>query len=132
MDPDILRGREDYGIQYFFFAACRGSRFVFSPSRHPTVTTVSPSARAPGGISSRSPCFTPILASGSSGPWSMTASAESAGQALEWKHTEPRVSHAPRRTSEMHRGQGRTELSAAYFGTTTTATVTGTAYKCPE
>ncbi len=35
--PDLLEGREEWGLQYFFFAVCRGSRFEFSPSRHPTV-----------------------------------------------------------------------------------------------
>jgi len=37
VDPDLLAGREEWGLQYFFFAACRGSRFEFAPSRHPTV-----------------------------------------------------------------------------------------------
>ena len=37
VSPDILQGRKDFGIQAFFFAACRGSRLEFTPSPHDTV-----------------------------------------------------------------------------------------------
>ena len=40
IDPELLAGRKEYGIQYFFFAVCRGSRFEFAPSQHKTVPLI--------------------------------------------------------------------------------------------
>ncbi len=40
VSSDILTGRKDFGLQYYFFAACRGSRFEFSPSKHKTVPII--------------------------------------------------------------------------------------------
>ena len=37
IDPALLDGRDDFGIQGFLFAACRGDRFEFAPTRHATV-----------------------------------------------------------------------------------------------
>ncbi len=40
VNAGLLAGREEYGIQYFFFAVCRGSRFEFAPSQHETVPII--------------------------------------------------------------------------------------------
>lgn len=40
VSEEILDGRDEFGVQYFFFAVCRGARFEFAPSRHPNVPIV--------------------------------------------------------------------------------------------
>jgi hypothetical protein len=40
VDSTVLEGREDFGIQGFFFAACRGERFEYAPTRHAAVPII--------------------------------------------------------------------------------------------
>lgn len=40
VDPTLLAGREEFGIQGFIFAVCRGDRFEFAPTRHAAIPII--------------------------------------------------------------------------------------------